>query len=62
MDANQNQNLTGRVVLPGVTVIGKINLAKFNKTAPKKAVRSFKPFSGGYTIGEMLRAKKIKLA
>jgi hypothetical protein len=38
-------------VLPGLKVVGKINL-------PKK---SFKPFSGGYTLGEVVKAQKIRL-
>ena len=40
-------------VLPGLKIIGKINLPKKNK--------KFKPFSGGITIGEVLKIKKIKL-
>lgn len=43
-------------VLPGLKIVGKIKLAD------KKNKKNFKPFSGGITIGEVLKIQKIKLA
>jgi hypothetical protein len=43
--------ISNTVTLKGLTVVGKINL-------PKK---KFKPFSGGSTIGERLKAQGVRL-
>ncbi|MES2023472.1 MAG: hypothetical protein V4439_02200 [Patescibacteria group bacterium] len=46
----------------GINVIGKIVLPGDKKTATKKvAKKHFKPFFGGYTIGEVLKAQGISL-
>jgi len=40
--------------LPGLTVVGKINLSKTSsKKRSNGKKRFFKPFSGGYTLGEV---------
>lgn len=53
-------NTTSNLVeLKGLTVVGKIVLP--TKTASKSARKFFKPFSGGSTIGERMKAQGIRL-
>lgn len=49
---NMTNQISNTVTLPGVTVVGKIKLAKKN---------NFKHFNGGATIGEMMKAKGITI-
>ncbi len=50
--------------LRGLKIVGKVDLAQFEKkaiTITKGGKKTFKPFSGGSTIGERLRAQGIRL-
>lgn len=52
--------ISHRKTLPGVTVIGKINLPSKSAARSKKK-RKFTPFSGGATIGAILKSQGISL-
>jgi hypothetical protein len=53
--------ISNLVDLPGLTVLGKITLPITEIVGTKPAKKYFKPFSGGSTIGERLRAEGIRL-
>lgn len=48
------------VTLPGVTIVGKVALPT-KKAGKKPAKKYFKPFSGGSTLAERLKASGITL-
>ncbi len=46
----------------GINVIGKIVLPGNKKSTLKKVVKkSFTPYFGGYTLGDVVRAQKLSL-
>lgn len=44
------------VSLPGLTIVGKVALPTKKNAGKKPAKKYFKPFSGGSTIGERMKA------
>lgn len=50
-----------KVTLPGVIVVGKIALPAKKNAGTKPAKKYFKPFSGGSTFAERMKAAGISL-
>jgi len=62
MKSGEEMELKFSSPLPGPKIVGKIDLAQFKKKATQKVAKKiFKPFSGGITLGEILKEKGIKL-
>lgn len=54
------ETIINKVTLPGVTVVGKIILPT-KKAGARPAKKYFKPFSGGATLAERMKAVGITL-
>jgi hypothetical protein len=55
------ETISNLVTLPGVTVLGKIDLSNKKNAGTKPAKKYFKPFNGGSTLGERMKAAGIRL-
>lgn len=56
--------MEGKIQLPGLKVVGHIDLAQFkkcHKSGGKKNKKKFVPFTGGITIGEVLKLQRMRL-
>ncbi len=54
------ETIIKKVTLPGVTVVGKVALPT-KKISAKSRKKYFKPFSGGATLAERLKAVGVTL-
>lgn len=55
------KTISNLVTLPGVTIVGKVALPTKKNTGQKPVKKYFKPFNGGSTLGERLKAAGISL-